>query len=139
LSTRSRQSHLLKTQEERANYRSTTVAGDPGPTLDTTRRPDSDSTATPIPPPLEPEPTATSVSTRREPSWLATYLKEHGAEIIVVVILFGVLTFFWSQLFSLNRELGELKVRIEQQEKEADRREDRLQSEIDRLTDRLNK
>jgi hypothetical protein len=134
---RPRQSHLQKTPEDRENYRSTRLAGGPSPTLET-KRPDSDSTATPVP--LgETEPTATYRSTRAEPSWLSTLLKQKGAEIIVGVVLLGILSFFFVQLFSLNRELGELKVRQEQHEKESQRREDRQQSEIDRLTDRLDK
>lgn len=134
---RPRKSHVQKTPEDRENYYSTKIGGvGPSPTLDTQYF-DQDSTAAVIPT-SDVESTATTQRTARS-SALSTFLKEKGLEVLVVVIILGGLGFIVLQLFSFNRELGEFKAREEQREKDSERSQERLQSDVNRINDRLDR
>lgn len=128
-----RQRHHSKSIEERQHYWQTVIRArgptieDTSPIIDTT-----DQSATT-------ERGQTRVLTRtQKPSALKKLFQEKGLEIIVVFILAPLLLWGIYQLYSLNREVGELRSTIKsEQDKQAD-----LKIEIEkvegRITDRLD-
>lgn len=138
-----RSSHQQKTWDERRNYLDTTVRQKLTPTVDEDVG-DIDSTeATLAPgPELTPSYRRTRVSTRRR-SWLQEHWRKALAGIVCAVIV-SLAGWVLYQLYSLNREVGELGVHVDgtakqQQQLREDlaRLEDQMRREMDRMNDRL--
>jgi hypothetical protein len=140
-----RSSHEQKSSADREKYWATTVRQKPTPTVDETT-PDFDSTETPLPPITEktapPQPTRRP---KRRFSWLReNWLKALGWGVGAVIVPVGGWALY--QLYSLNREVGEIRVQIdggtkqEQQLREDLRRfEDQMRQEMDRMNDRFDR
>jgi hypothetical protein len=132
--TKQRSSHDAKTLEDRRQYQATTIRKVPTPTVEEPQyvgestedmRPSDTQSTSPY------SPTA-----RSHESALGKFFKERWPELLVTLLLAGGA----AQTCSLNREVGELRVRVEsatndQQkvEHDVDKVEDRLQKQIDRL------
>ena len=79
---------------------------------------------------------------RPEPSAFTKFLKERWPELVI----FGALAFVLIQMFSMNREIGELQTKLEAVDKvepraneRIDKAEERLQEAIKRLEDRVDR
>jgi len=126
--TRSRSSHQQKGLKDRQRYFKTTLGRSPAPTIDDHLF-DVDATDVEAPETTtETEYKPTRFSSPR-PSALGQFLKENWLELV----LFAVLGFLWTQVFTLNREVGELKSQLD----DARHREERLENQLDRLNEKL--
>lgn len=128
--SRSRSSYEPKARAERQEYFKNTIRRQLEPTIEDSSF-DTDSTDVEAPPA---EPTRRPYTPTRRPSPLSVYLKDHWPTILVTAVLIPVLAFLLYQLFVLNREVGELKIRLD----ESHQHEERLEKQIDKLDDKLN-
>lgn len=142
-----RSSHQQKTIEERREYFRTTIRGT-SPTLEELP-PTTDSTDVPVD--LESEDLIPLTKTKPE-SWLSRQFKEETVRTILIPLLILFIGWFGYQVYSLNREVGEIKIEIrtlqDEQKKipiQIDKLEERSRREIDtkskridRLEERLN-
>jgi len=126
---RSRSSHQQKDLKDRQRYYRTALGRSPEPTVeddlfeaDATDVESARTTAVRDYRPL------TYPSERS--SAITEYLKEHWLEIVLV----AVLGFLFTQLFTLNREVGEMKSRQE----DSRRQQEKLETQLDRINDKLN-
>lgn len=140
-----RSSHEQKSPAEREKYWATTVRQKQSPTVDETTL-DFDSTETPLPPITEktapPQPS-------RPPKRRFHWLRENWITALTGTAGTGVLLLGgWAlyQTYSLNREVGELRVRVdtttkqqEQFREDLKRFEDQMRQEMDRMNDRLDR
>lgn len=140
-------SYQQKTMAERQKYWETRVKPDRKLTPTVAERANEfDSTETPLP--VEPEVTPSYQRTKR-PKRKSHWLREHGVKVLIGVGVAAVISLAsWAlyQLYSLNREIGEIRVRgdgaTQQQEQlrgDLQRFEERMQNEIDRMNDRLDR
>ena len=72
---------------------------------------------------------------------IGRFFREKWPEVLIGIFLLAILL----QMYALNREVGELKVKLEQKEividrvnKDAEKMEERLQKEIDRLNQKID-
>jgi hypothetical protein len=131
---RSRQSHATKTPTDREEYYENTIRGTgPSPTVETARLDNIDSTAAAKP--VGGIETTGRYRPTYQPSGLAKLLREKGLELLIAALIIPLLLWMGYQLYTLNRELGELKVELGGMKA----REERKQSELDRLNDRLDR
>jgi len=142
-----RGSHQPNTSAERQDYWETRVKLDkrPTPTVDE-RAPEIDSTETPLP--SEPETTRRYQPIRR-PRRRFHWLREHWIKVLGATVGAGVVSLGgWAlhELYSLNREIGEIRAQVDgatkQQEQlrmDFQRFEEQMQREIDRMNDRLDR
>lgn len=139
--TRVRSSHVQKTLQDRQRYYDTTITPSATPTLDE-RHFGDDPNSTEVP---EEERTGLLPRQYRAPdSGLMRYLKQHGLEILIGVILVPLLVWMAYQLYTLNREIGELRAEVaatsaaeQRTRQDVDRVEERLQKEFERLSNRV--
>ena len=138
--TRARSSHQQKTWDERRSYLETTVQQKLSPTVD--EGPEGiDSTDT----------TAGGVevarSYRRTRARKSRFpeLRENWLKVTVAVVVIPLTSWMLYQLYSLNREVGELRVHIDamtkrQEELKGDMESlsERVRHEMDRINDQLN-
>lgn len=138
--TRDRSSHQQKTWDEKRSYLETTVQQKPSPTVDE-RSEEIDSTET----------TAGGMEVARSYGRTRSrkpgfpQLRENWLKVVVAIIVIPLGGWVLFQLYSLNREVGELRVYIDgmakrQEELKGDleRLSERLSQEMDRINDRLN-
>src|SRR6266699_1102007 len=131
----SRRIHATKSTEEKREYRENVIRPQPAPTMDLL--PSSDSTATTAT--VETPTTRSDTPTAHSPA-AKGWLHENLSELGYATLALGFLAWLGLQMFGLNREVGELKQRVEAIEKaRADgaatesATEQRMQREIDRL------
>ncbi len=129
--TKQRRSHEAKTEEERRRYVATMIEPTVSPTLDKGHRA-SDSTDAVA---EEPENVGLAGIGRRrtQPSAVGRWFHEKGIELIVGVLIVGGLLWLARAVYSLNREVGELKERLHSVGTD----QERLQKEIERLDERI--
>jgi len=140
--TRARSSHEQKTWDERRAYLETTVrpnltptAQEPTEGIDPTGATAGGARA---------ELTRLSPRTRsRKPRF--PELRENLPKVIVGIVAIPLTSWVLFQLYSLNREVGELRVkgdgmekRLEQLKGDLERSQEQLRQEMDRINDRLN-
>ena len=140
-----RSSHEQKSSADREKYWATTVRQKPAPTVAETAL-DFDSTETPLPP--IPEKTAPPQSTRR-PKRRFHWLRENWITALTGTAGTGVLLLGgWAlyQTYSLNREVGEVRVQVDGTAKQQEqlrgdlaRFEDQMRQEMNRMNDRLDR
>lgn len=138
--TRARSSHQQKTWDERRSYLETTVQQKPSPTVDE-RAEEIDTTET----------TAGGLEVTR--SYRRTrpqrprfpQLRENWLKVVVAIVVIPLAGWILYQLYSLNREVGELRVNIDGMAKRQDELKkdmeslsERVRQEMDRISDRLN-
>jgi hypothetical protein len=143
--TRSRSSHQQKTWDERRNYLDTTVRKKPTPTVDEGVE-DIDSTETTLAPGPEQTPSYRRTrASKPRPSWLREHWRKALTGIVgaVIVSLAGWASY---QLYSLNREVGEVRVQVDGTAKQQEqlrgdlaRFEDQMRQEMNRMNDRLDR
>jgi cell division protein FtsB len=136
--TQGRDSHEQKTEDERREYYQTTIRPQISPTVEAREVPEDsteivtrDRSETGI---------SSSTAKRQEPSGIQKFFREKWAE----SILFVALIWLGRELYSHNRELGELHRRLddatrrqEQVEKDLEKLDERLQKELDRVDAKL--
>ncbi len=105
--TSRRSSHRQKTREERKAYWANTIKG-VTPTFDTLR-PSDESTASLLP--SEAEPMGSLTPTQRQ-SWLTRQLRQEPIRVLLVPVLLMLLGWFTYQVFSLNREMGQVSAEM---------------------------
>jgi hypothetical protein len=135
-----RDRHVGKTQEERQEYLNT-VHGE-APTVDTL--PPFDSTDTVVPPSQSPQyyppPLPPSSSAR-----IASFFRDNAGAIFwsLLTVAIGVLySLFWEThnlVSGLNREVGEIKVGVDTQRKDAAVTAEHLRSLVDKLENRFTR
>lgn len=133
--TRSRSSHQQKALKDRQRYFKTTLGRSPAPTIDDNLF-EVDATD------VEAPETTTETDyqrvryTQSRPSSIGQILKDRWVEILLTAVIAGLITvlgFLYNQLFTLNREVGEMKSQLD----DARRREERLENQLDRLNEKL--
>jgi hypothetical protein len=142
-----RSSHEQKTLAERQDYWESKVKLDrkQTPTIGEQSN-EFDSTETPLP--VEPETTPSYQRTRR-PKRKFNWLREHWLGVLAGAVVTFVLSLGgWalSQLYSLNRQIGEIRVQVDGTTKQQDqlkgdfqRFEEQVRQEMDRMNDRLDR
>jgi hypothetical protein len=142
---RPRSSHQQKTWDERQNYLDTTVRQKLTPTVDEGVE-NIDSTETTLAPGSEQTPSyrRTRASKPRR-SWLREHWRKTLSGIVGTVIV-SIAGWALPQLYSLNREVGELRVQVDGTAKQQEqlrgdlaRFEDQMRQEMDRMNDRLDR
>lgn len=117
----SRRNHASKNLAERQGYWQSVINAPAGPTLEDTA-PIIDPTDQPSP--LEKTQPMFYPSTEAGmPSWLTKFLHNHGTKLMLAAAI-ALLGWTLFQLYTLNREVGELKVKV---------------SDVDRLEQRVNR
>jgi len=136
-----RDSHQQKTIEERKEYFRTTIRG-MSSTLEEAPSP-IDSTDVPVD--VESKSPELLIKTKPE-SWLYRQLKEEPVRTILLPLLLLFVSWFGYQVYSLNREVGEIKIEIRtlrnEQEKvprQIDKLEERLRRDIDTNSKRISR
>lgn len=142
--TRRRGSHQQKTVVERQRYFETTIRGKPTPTPtvdDFGQEVDSTETTLAEGPELLP-----SYRRTKAPNPHFVLLRENWIKVVAVVVLIPLTGWVLIQLYTLNREVGELHIQMsgtttEQDKlgKELDRLGEEMRQEIDRINDRLDR
>ena len=141
--TRERSSHEQKTLFERQAYFETTIRGPspPSPTVDE-RTEELDSTETTLA--QKTEPTRPYRRTKKRNRSLV-WLREHWARWVVGIILVPLTGWILLELYSLNREVGELRTQLngnsktqEEYKTDFDRFREDMRQELDRINDRLD-
>jgi cell division protein FtsL len=138
--TRARSSHQQKTWDEKRCYLETTVQQKLSPTVDE-RAQEIDSTETTA---GGVEVTRSYQRTRsRKPRF--AQLRENWLKAAVAIVVIPLASWILVQLYSLNREVGELRVHIDEMTKRQDelkgdmeKLSERVKQEMDRINDRLN-
>ncbi len=137
-----RRSREQKTPKDRETYYANTIAqkDEPSPTLErplSTGDPTNRMLDSPIEPTYNTQPTIPN-------NWFAKFWREHGALTIVSSVVIGLLAYLALQVYSLNREIGELKMQLnetrtlqDRSEKELEKTEARLKSAIDKTDEKL--
>jgi cell division protein FtsL len=138
--TRARSSHQQKTWDEKRSYLETTVQQKLSPTVDE-RAEEIDTTET----------TAGGLevtrSYRRTRSRRPRFpqLRENWLKVAVAIVVIPLAGWILYQLYSLNREVGELRVNIDGMAKRQDELKkdmeslsERVRLEMERISDRLN-
>ncbi|MCK6685637.1 MAG: hypothetical protein L6R30_24825 [Thermoanaerobaculia bacterium] len=147
--TDARRSHEQKTLQDRRSYFQRTILPKESPTVDLKSIPEDSTDAIQV----EPEELTAAAfrSTNRTASWLGQFFRQKGIDVflsVVATVLLGIGSWLAIQVFAMNRELGELRVRYERTTQEAEKRqqdasrelektEERLQKALDRLESRL--
>lgn len=141
--TDARRSHEQKTLADRQQYFETTIRGKMGPTVDESTR-GIDSTGTTFAQ-TEREPTRTRTRPRKQKHHISDFFREHWVKAVGTVIM-ALLGWALSQIYNLNREVGQLQVQIGASGKdlsdartEFQRFEDHVNQELDRTNDRLDR
>lgn len=135
---RPRSSHEQKSRIDREKYFRDTIrrTPKPGPTVDELfGENDVTGTAEPLDTPTI---NARYESTRQRPSSLLQHLREKWPEImigLIGVVMVPVLGFLLYTVFTLNREVGELKIQLS----EGHSQQERLETQIDKLNERLDR
>jgi hypothetical protein len=140
--TRERRSHLQKTMVERQRYFETTIGGNPTPTVDEGAL-EVDSTETTL---AEPPELTISYRPTKAPNPHLVLLRENWVKVVAVVVLVPLTGWVLVQLYTLNRELGELHTQVEgiakdqaQFKGDLERFEDQVRQETNRINDRLDR
>lgn len=141
---RPRESHVAKTLEERRLYFETIIRASASPTLEDTA-PIIDPTDRPA---VTEEAETLAYRPSKPPSPIRKFLREKAVELVLAVIMFIIIGFLgWgaSELYRLNREVGELKstqsqlgIEIGNVEKRLTKRVEGISSEVDRLERRID-
>lgn len=139
--TRERSSHQPKTWDERRIYLETTIRQKLSPTVhEHTEEIDSTETTAAG----SEVPTSYRPTTARKKSRFAT-LRGHWPKVAVGLVVVPLAGWILVQLYSLNREVGEIRVRIdgtaqqqEQLKKDLERVDEHVTHEIDRIDNRMN-
>jgi hypothetical protein len=122
-------------------YWQTTIGGNPSPTV-AEGATGSDSTESTLAESTEPTPSYRRRTKAKgsKRSWL----KEHWLNLVVVIVI-PLVGWILYQLYSLNREVGEVRVKMDGFERRELKRDsddqhqaDQTRQEIDRLNDRMN-
>jgi hypothetical protein len=125
---RARAGHHPKTEEERREYFNTTIRPESRPTSED-RHPIIDTTDKSSP--TEENPTYDAIPTRR-PSPTRQFLRENLPGIIVLAIIIPFLAWGGHTLYSLNREVGEIRTGLDSNKEQ----QDNLKIQIDKLEQR---
>jgi hypothetical protein len=127
-----RTSHVQKTQSDRERYYRNTVKRTPSPTLE---EPLIDADSTIATAPADTALPNRYVSTRSRPSPLGQHLREKWPEILIGLIGVPVVAFLLWQTFTLNREVGELRMQLTEIQNQGKR----LENQIEKLNDRIDR
>ena len=146
--TQARRSHEGKTLAEKQEYFQTTIRGKVGPTVDE-RTAQVDSTETTIAPgPEKTTPAYRRTRTKKRNRYADVFRENWGKALVsaIAATIFTLIGWALRQTYSLNREIGELKVKVnttaqEQSDAKTDlqRFEDWMTQELDRINDRLDR
>ena len=134
-----RHQHVGKTREEQENYVSTVLNQNPQPTIEQPE--DFDSTDESRAP--ETGRTAVRVSTRRRRGFWETFIlgiRENPIPTAIVTVGIGLCSYIFyvhNIAFGLNREIGSLKASFEEYKNSATTELNRINSSIDRWSDRV--
>lgn len=139
---RARSSHEQKTLDERQIYLNTAVRHKPTPTVDEPVA-GIDSTDTTVAPGLERTPSYGRTRTRRRRRFV--WLRENWVPTSLVALFIAVAGWIGHEVYSLNREVGELRIQVagtakEQDESKGDleRLGEQMRREMDRINERLD-
>jgi hypothetical protein len=123
--TESRQNHASKNLAERQDYWEKVINASSGPTAEDTTV-GIDSTDQPAPG-EKTQPKASPSTETGIPSWLTKLWQSYRTKLLLYVAI-ALLGWTLFQLYTLNREVGELKIKVE--------RIDKLEQRIDRFIDK---
>lgn len=126
---RPRQNHVGKTQTEKRRYWNTVIRAQAGPTLEDTA-PIIDTTDTPA---VAEEAKPFAYQPIKPPSAIGRFLRDRGVELVIGVIIIGLLGWGARELFTLNREVGELTSNL----KNTQAAHSQLNSEIEKVEQRF--
>ncbi len=129
-----RRGRQSKSDEERRQYWQTVIRA-PGPTLHDTS-PIIDTTETSLVTQAEPP---SSLTSTKQPSAFRKLLREKLPELLFATLFIPLLLWIAYQLYSINREVGELRSDYKNAEKAQSHLDTKIDSSERRLNDRIDK
>lgn len=131
-----RRGRVPKSPEEKRAYQENVIRPKPSPTVDSLPFSDSTTALTHVD---ETSTTTTATPRHSESRGLFAALRARWHEAGGLALLLGFLGWMAYQVYGLNREVGELKQRLDAIDKGSADYEERMQHRLDRVEDRLDR